>query len=146
MCAGGGDRLSTFIPVLLPPSSITPLIFPSPPPQSCRNLQPLLSAAHQTGLLFYAGLCETFSGISNWWGCISPFFLVIYIYLSIFNIFHDAFWAGASATTGLGSFPPSSWLLPSILLASPLHPLGCTHGVALVLLLPLFAFQFPSGS
>lgn len=119
MCAGGGDRLSTFIPVLLPPSSITRLIFPSPLPQSLRNLQRLLSAAHQTGLFFYIGLCETFSGISDWWGCIllpAPPFLIFFLKTKFFCIFHNAF--------GWGQCHQQAGLPPSILLASSLHPPG----------------------
>lgn len=113
MCRGRGQAFYIHL-CPSPCSSITPLISPSPPPQSHQNLQRFLSAAHQTGLFFYAGLCEAFSGISDRWGYISPFFRH---YLFIFlKYVPQCFWAGASATR-LGFFPSSSWLLPFILWA-----------------------------
>lgn len=129
MCRGRGQAFYIH-PCPSPPPSITRLIFPSPLPQSLRNLQRLLSAAHQTGLFFYIGLCETFSGISDWWGCIllpAPPFLIFFLKTKFFCIFHNAFvWGQCHQQAGLppSILPLSSWLPPSILLASSLHPLG----------------------
>lgn len=86
MCAGGRGQAFYIHPCPSPSPSITRLIFPSPPPQSHRNLQRLLSAAHQQIFFFFSlGFVKCFLGFRADGGAFFPFFILFFF---LFNVFH----------------------------------------------------------
>lgn len=114
MCAGGGDRLSAFIPVLLPPLPSLPLSFHHPLPNHSEISSDFFLLPTRLDCFSTLGFVKRFLVFQTGGGAFPHFFS---IYFLNFLYFPLCFWAGASATTRLGFFPPSFWLLPSILWA-----------------------------
>lgn len=136
MCAGGGDRLSTFIPVLLPPLPSLPSSFHPPLPNHSEISSDFFLLPTRLDCFSTLGFVKRFLVFQTGGGAFPPFIDIYFLNFLIFS----------TMLLGWGQCHHQAGLLPSILLPSSLHPLGCAHSVASVLLLFLFASQFPFGS
>lgn len=136
LCAqGGGDRLFTFIPVLLPPSPSLALSFHHPLPNHTEISSDFFLLPTRLGFFFSPGLCEMFPGVLGWWGCFFPF--SINLFFNFFYFFHGIL--------GWDLCHRQAALLPPHPLASSFHPLSRACSFASVLPLSLFALRFPFG-
>lgn len=113
LCArGGGDRLFTFIPVLLPPRPSLALSFHHPLPNHTEISSDFFLLPTRLGYFFSPGLCEMFPGVLGWWGCFFPF--PINLFFNFFNVFHGILgWDLCHRQAALLPPHPPGFFLPS---------------------------------